>query len=166
MPGRESRRLPEPQQAATIKKAIAGPKDSKGHQVYPDSSYDSGIAASGPGIPGLFGAGAGSPVTPTAALDMDVDTEVRAVEQDPQQTVTDTAGWTNLTTFSIGGGKLLFYHGVSDPWFSAIDTVGYYERLGAPTAEPMRCGAGAGCSSCPGWVTAAAGRRRSIASIY
>jgi feruloyl esterase len=24
----------------------------------------------------------------------------------------------------------LFYHGVSDPWFSALDTVEYYERLG------------------------------------
>ncbi len=118
------------QQVATIKKAMAGTRDSKGHQVYPGFLYDSGIAASGPGIPGLFGAGAGSPVTPTTALDMDVDTEVRAVEQDPQQTVTDTAGWTNLTTFSIGGGKLLFYHGVSDPWFSALDTVEYYERLG------------------------------------
>jgi len=118
-------------QVAAIKKAMAGPKDSKGHQVYPGFLYDSGIAASGPGIPGLFGPGAGSPVTPTLALEMDVDVEVRAIEQDPQQTITDTAGWTNLTTFSGAGGKLLFYHGVSDPWFSALDTVGYYERLGA-----------------------------------
>ena len=120
-----------PAQVAAIKKAMAGPTDSKGHPVYPGFLYDSGIAASGPGIPGLFGPGAGSPVTPTMALEMDIDTEVRAIEEDPQQTITDTAAWTNLTTFSGGGGKLLFYHGVSDPWFSALDTVGYYERLGA-----------------------------------
>jgi feruloyl esterase len=25
----------------------------------------------------------------------------------------------------------LFYHGVSDPWFSAVDTIEYYERLAA-----------------------------------
>jgi feruloyl esterase len=122
--------LSQPQVGA-IKKAMAGPTDSKGHQVYPGFLYDSGIAASGPGIPGLFGPGAGSPVTPTAALGMDVDAEARAIAEDPQQTITDTAQWTNLTTFSSAGGKLLFYHGVSDPWFSALDTVGYYERLGA-----------------------------------
>lgn len=119
------------EQVAAIKTAMAGPKDSKGNQVYPGFLYDSGITASGPGIPGLFGPGAGSPVTPTAAIVMDVDAEARVVEHDPQQTATDTADWTNLTTFSISGGKQIFYHGVSDPWFSALDTVGYYERLGA-----------------------------------
>jgi feruloyl esterase len=37
--------------------------------------------------------------------------------------------WTNLSTFSGHGGKLIFYHGLSDPWFSPLDTIGYYERL-------------------------------------
>jgi hypothetical protein len=37
--------------------------------------------------------------------------------------------WTNLSTFSGHGGKLIFYHGMSDPWFSALDTIGYYERM-------------------------------------
>lgn len=31
------------------------------------------------------------------------------------------------------GGKLLFYHGVSDPWFSAKDTIDYYRRMTAAT---------------------------------
>jgi feruloyl esterase len=44
--------------------------------------------------------------------------------------LTDTGTWTNLSTFSGHGGKLIFYHGVSDPWFSALDTLGYYERVG------------------------------------
>jgi len=37
--------------------------------------------------------------------------------------------WTNLSTFSGHGGKLIFFHGVSDPWFSALDTLGYYRRV-------------------------------------
>ena len=30
---------------------------------------------------------------------------------------------------STRGSKILYYHGVSDPWFSALDTVDYYERM-------------------------------------
>ena len=36
---------------------------------------------------------------------------------------------TNLTTFSANGGKLIFYHGDSDPWFSPLDTFGYYKDM-------------------------------------
>jgi feruloyl esterase len=52
----------------------------------------------------------------------------------------DSKAWTNLSTFSGNGGKLLFYHGVSDPWFSALDTVEYYENLGPANggAEQVR----------------------------
>jgi len=32
---------------------------------------------------------------------------------------------TNLTTFSGHDGKLVFYHGNSDPWFSPFDTFDY-----------------------------------------
>ncbi len=39
--------------------------------------------------------------------------------------------WANLNTFSSHGGKLIFYHGVSDPWFSAKDTIDYYQRVAA-----------------------------------
>jgi pimeloyl-ACP methyl ester carboxylesterase len=36
-------------------------------------------------------------------------------------------------SFESRGGKLIFFHGVSDPWFSAQDTVRYYEKLEADT---------------------------------
>ncbi|WP_416140989.1 tannase/feruloyl esterase family alpha/beta hydrolase [Marinimicrobium sp. C6131] len=41
---------------------------------------------------------------------------------------TDSYGWTNFSTFLDRGGKILFYHGVSDAWFSAYDTLGFYQR--------------------------------------
>jgi hypothetical protein len=31
--------------------------------------------------------------------------------------------------FSSHGGKLIFYHGLSDPWFSAKDTINCYQRM-------------------------------------
>jgi feruloyl esterase len=61
---------------------------------------------------------------------MDVDARAaRALS--PSDMVAMTSAWTNLNTYSSHGGKLLFYHGVSDPWFSANDTVDYYERMTA-----------------------------------
>ena len=51
----------------------------------------------------------------------------------------DSSDWTNLSTFRGHGGKLIFLHGVSDPWFSAQETVRYYELLGRDNAEaPLR----------------------------
>jgi hypothetical protein len=119
--------LSEPQVEA-LAKAFAGPKDSKGHQVYPGFLFDTGIAAT-QGIPGLLMGGM-NPVGPRfGATTMDVDRRAAAADADPQARLTETWSWTKLNTFSSHGGKLLFYHGASDPWFSALDTVDYYERM-------------------------------------
>lgn len=117
----------EPEKAAAIVTAFGGPKDSKGRQVYPGFPFDTGITATG-FIPGIL-AGGHSPWGARLDLEMDVDREARRVDDDTQAILTDTASWTNLGTFSGRGGKLVFYHGLSDPWFSANDTTQYYERL-------------------------------------
>jgi feruloyl esterase len=115
-------------QAAALEKGFAGPKDSKGRQVYAGFLFDTGIAST-QGIPGLLRGGS-SPVGPGYTdIGMNVDAAVERVLNDPAEPISTTARWTNLNAFSGHGGKLLFYHGDSDPWFSALDTVDYYERM-------------------------------------
>jgi Tannase and feruloyl esterase len=117
------------QQAAGLKKAFVGPKDSVGNQVYPGFPYDAGIADM-MGIPGLLN-GARSPVAqPSAAIEMDAGQVARRIEGDSMARIGDTTV-TNLTTFAGHNGKLIFYHGMSDPWFSPMDTLGYYEKMAA-----------------------------------
>ena len=117
-------------QVQAIKRGFAGPKTSSGHAVYPGFPYDTGIAFHGPGIPGLLGGGL-SPVGPSpTGTTMDVDA-LAAAAHDAREMAGDTDAWTNLTAFTAHGGKLIFYHGMSDPWFSALDTLRYYQALSA-----------------------------------
>ena len=37
--------------------------------------------------------------------------------------------------FAGHGGKLLFYHGLSDPWFSPLETLRYYEKMSKDTSN-------------------------------
>ena len=64
----------------------------------------------------------------TAANSFDAEKEAFDVAANATARTGD-ATWTNLSTFSGHGGKLIFYHGMSDPWFSPLDTVGYYEKM-------------------------------------
>jgi feruloyl esterase len=97
--------------------------------VYPGFWFDTGITAT-QGIPGLLNPGPSAVGPPTYATEMDVDREA-IVTSSPIADVGDTAHWTQLGTFAERGGKLIFFHGVSDPWFSAQDTVRYYDQLAA-----------------------------------
>jgi len=116
-----------PEKVAAIKKAFAGPKNAYGTQVYPGFLYDGGIAVTGPG-PGLLAPRANGIFGPyTSATEIDVDKEALHAS-DP---LVEPAS-TNLSTFSGSGGKILFFHGDSDPWFSPLDTLEYYKSL-APT---------------------------------
>ena len=114
-----------PEKAAAIKKAFAGPKNAYGTQVYPGFLYDAGIAAAG-FAPGLLAMGKSGLFGPyPTATEIDVDKEALH-DSDPLVEPSST----NLSTFSGNGGKILFFHGDSDPWFSPLDTLHYYQSLG------------------------------------
>ena len=114
-----------PEKAAAIKKALGGPKTSGGTQVYPGFLYDTGITGGAP-FRGLLSPGPGIFGPATTDMTFDVDKEALA---DIQPLVDSMS--TNLTTFSGHGGKLIFYHGDSDPWFSPLDTFDYYKDMAA-----------------------------------
>jgi hypothetical protein len=112
-----------PEKAAAIKKALGGPKTSSGTQVYASFLYDTGITNGAP-FRGLLSTGPGIFGPATTDMAMDVDKEALAAIQPLVDSMS-----TNLTTFSAHGGKLIFYHGDSDPWFSPLDTFGYYKDM-------------------------------------
>jgi Tannase and feruloyl esterase len=114
-----------PEKVAAIKKAVGGPKTPGGIQVYPGFLYDTGLTASAP-IRGILVPGPGIFGPATTAMEVDVEKEALA---DVQPLVDSMS--TNLSTFSGHGGKLIFYHGDSDPWFSPLDTLGYYRNMAA-----------------------------------
>ena len=78
--------------------------------------FDAGIANLLPGSMPL------APKAPAPPVNIDVDQRLFALLGNPLEAVTDTT-WTNLSSFSGHGGKLLFYHGLSDQAFSAMDTL-------------------------------------------
>ena len=115
-----------PEKIAAIKKAFAGPKNAYGTQIYPGFLYDSGIALEKP-TPGLLALSANGLFGPyTTATEIDVD-KAALHASDP---LVEPAS-TNLSTFFLAGGKLIFFHGDSDPWFSPLDTLDYYKSLAA-----------------------------------
>jgi hypothetical protein len=111
------------EKAAAIKKAMGGPKTSNGTQAYSPFLYDVGITAAAP-IRGLLVPGPGIFGPPPTDTTIDVDKAALA----GVQPLVDSMS-TNLTTFSAHGGKLIFYHGDSDPWFSPLDTFEYFKDM-------------------------------------
>jgi feruloyl esterase len=123
----------QPDKIAAIKKAFAGPKNSCGTQVYPGFLYDSGITMKGfvPGLLNLGSRGIFGPYTTATTIDVD---RLALHASDP---LVEPAS-TNLTTFSGHGGKLIFFHGDSDPWFSPLDTLRYYRKMTAANGGPQK----------------------------
>ncbi|MBN1907611.1 MAG: tannase/feruloyl esterase family alpha/beta hydrolase [Deltaproteobacteria bacterium] len=114
-------------QVKAVKQGLAGPVTTGGMQVYSPFAIDTGLNAK-VGIPGLLVMTQSMLGPPSKETKMDIDREY-IEKTDGVAAAGDTFLWTNLTTFSGHGGKLIFYHGMSDPWFSALDTVDYYNRL-------------------------------------
>jgi hypothetical protein len=119
-------------QVNSIRTVMQGPRTASGRQVYPGYYFDTGIVTT-QGLPGVL-AGPLIPEGRPAGVTMDVE-GAWADAVNARSMVGDTDAWTNLSTFRGHGGKLIFLHGVSDPWFSAQDTVQYYERLGRDNPE-------------------------------
>jgi hypothetical protein len=114
-------------QVGAVRAVMAGPRTESGIQVYPGYWFDTGIATTR-GLPGVL---AGPAIPEGAVSGTTMNVEAAAVTaMDARAMLGDTNAWTNLDTFRGHGGKLVFLHGVSDPWFSARDTVEYYQRLG------------------------------------
>lgn len=113
-------------QVRALEFGLAGPKDKAGYAIYAPMAADTGIVATPMGYlptgsPGPLG-------PPSSATEIDLDARIHAVRNDAGQRLTDTNYWTNLNTYLDRGGKMIFYHGVSDFWFSPFATWDYYER--------------------------------------
>ncbi len=101
-------------------------RDSNGRQLYPAFPYDTGIVAENGG---LLPTGAPGPFGPTTrALSIDLDARIDEVRNDAMQRLTDTNYWTNLNTFLDRGGKTIFFHGMSDFFFSPLATLDWWQR--------------------------------------
>ncbi len=143
-------------QKTVIADIFAGPKTSAGAAVYATFPFDSGHGAGG--IPfweftapvaldsGAVGqifkvpplAGTSTPDQLAAwAMTTPIDTMVAEINATDATYVESAMSFmtppdpTNLSTVRNRGGKVLVYHGVSDPIFSYDDTVTWYEGLRA-----------------------------------
>src|SRR5262249_36151972 len=82
-----------PYQVSALNKGFAGPQDSRGNQVYPGWFFDTGITATGAGIPGLIAGGGGGPIPATTAKTQDVDAESAQVNNNPASRIGDSYSW-------------------------------------------------------------------------
>lgn len=135
------------EQVAVLHKVFEGPKNSLGQALYSSWPYDIGIAANGWRLWKLgFSDDATKPdalnlvlgadslknyfMTPANnnfdVLKFDFDKDAHRIRQ--TSAVHDAAS-TYMTTFKAHGGKMLIYHGLSDPVFSADDLMNWYEEL-------------------------------------
>jgi len=134
-------------QVAVLKKIFEGAHNSRGYALYSDWPYDAGISA--PGWRGwklgssadgskpdarnvVLGAGSLSeyymtpPVKGFDTLKFDFDKDMGRVAE---VGALNDATSTYLNTFEARGGKLLVFHGLSDPVFSANDIMRWYETV-------------------------------------
>ena len=118
-------------QVGALQKAFAGPKDSRGNEVYAPFPWETRLSA-----------GRRRPVRELLAecRAQHFGRRPAAVRRGYRhsgrprpaptkiETLTDTT-WTNLSTFFGHGGKIAFLSRHRDPVFSPFDTLAYYKRM-------------------------------------
>lgn len=144
------------EKAEALARAMGGPVTAGGKPVYVSYPWDAGIDDSA-GLPGLLTAGGNPPIGPNGA---DIGTQDVDAEFLDAIATNEALGSTgivyNVSTFIDQGRKHIFYHGAADPWFSANDTVRYFEELGefnaavAPVEEYGRLYLVPGMAHCAG----------------
>jgi len=120
--------------AQALASAIGGPLTSSGIPVYVSFPWDTGLDDSA-GLPGLLIAG-GSPPEGLNGADMqsqNVEAEYIAATAG-DEALGSTATLYNVSDYVAKGGKHLFYHGESDPWFSANETERYFNAMAEANA--------------------------------
>lgn len=136
-------------QVNALRNVFAGPRNTAGQALYAGQPWDPGLAA-----PGWRNWTLGSSTTATPDsryITLIVDAMVNEFFTPPDLTfnpltfnfdtdparmqaysaIYDTYRDDQLSAYRQRGGKMLFIHGMSDPIFSAQDTIDYYERLAA-----------------------------------
>lgn len=93
------------------------------------------------------------------------DLPTRLVHIDASQHMVPTDAWTDLGSFARAGSKVICYPGVSDPWFSANDTIEYSQRMLTTTAPRVPDTDWAQLYLAPARLIALADRQRSTTSI-
>lgn len=129
--GNASKHCLDPKKAQALKKAVAGPVDSRGVQVYSRFMYDTGFDDNMGFNKGLIAGGGVPPVGPPVAKMMSQDVDAEFIAATASDAAIGDSMSLNLSSFFARNGKHIFYHGLADPWFSAMDTVNYYEKMAA-----------------------------------
>lgn len=188
-----------PKQVDTVKKIWAGMKDSKGKLVFPGllpggeagaNGWSAWVTGSAPFHATHWRAAddffqfvvAGDANYDSMSFDYDRERDRKMLERlSPVLDANDA----DLRPYFKRGGKLLLYHGLSDPDISPVNTVNYFKRVeeivGAPTQGSMRmflapgmqhCGGGPGpdafdsVAAVQRWVEEGHAPERIIASHY
>ena len=129
------------EQAEVVQTAFAPTLDASGRPAYVGYPFDTGVMSTTDPIPGLLRFDdERNRQFKNAAMSFDVDAAVEKADiADSQQRLINVDQWTDLSSFAATGRKIMLFHGMSDPWFSANDTIDFFGRVeaGTKTAVPM-----------------------------
>jgi feruloyl esterase len=157
-----------PEQVSALETGFGGPYNSVGQQLYINWPWDAGIGASGWR---QWKLGTSPTSTPNSAFFTLMQDAIRNefftppdptfsilnfnFDTDPARMaafgeIYDTWKDVELSAFRAHGGKLLIHHGVSDPIFSANESIRYVNRLIAADHGPVQAGSFARLFLVPG----------------